>query len=168
MLQARKLDDAAAALAGQLDRLLLARAAAAPSSHSGHKGTTNALPGPQPAVATASTAAEPAGFDYASLGIIRGEACWHLHVDCVVLALGGAPLMALAAAVTRALLDTRLPRVSVDAAIEDADAGDIELDADTLVGVPVDASRLPAILSTCQVRAYCVIYIFSSFLAPFC
>jgi hypothetical protein len=68
--------------------------------------------------------------------------------------------MALAAAVTRALLDTRLPRVSVDAAIEDADAGDIELDADTLVGVPVDASRLPAILSTCQVSVGCVMYNF--------
>lgn len=121
-VQARKLDDEGTRLASQLTRLLLTR---------GDKG---------PAI------------DLCALCIIRGTACWALYIDCIVMAAGGSPLMALCAGIHKALQDTRVPRVSVDDAIEDASAEDIEVDLDAIAGVPVDVSRLPVVLTACQVR----------------
>jgi 3' exoribonuclease family, domain 1 len=131
-VQARRLDDAGAALAGQLDRLLLARGAESTGASTGGVSTV--------------------GLNLRQLGIIRGEAAWALSVDCIVLAAGGSVLMALAAGIHKALQDTRLPRVSVDASIVDATQEDIEVDADRVGGVPLAAAGLPVLLSTCQVR----------------
>lgn len=120
-MQPRKLEDEGTKLSGQLTRLLLTR---------GDKG---------PAI------------DLNSLCIIRGEACWVLHIDCIVVAAGGSPLMALCVGIHKALQNTRVPRVSVDKTIEDATAEDIEVDTDAIAGMPVAISRLPVVLTACQV-----------------
>lgn len=93
-----------------------------------------------------------AGLDLRSLGIITGKACWVLYIDCIVLSSGGSLLVALSAAIHKALQSTSIPRVSVDTSIEDATAEDIEVDADAFTRMQLDTSRLPVVLTPCQVR----------------
>ena len=121
-VQKRKVEDEAVALTAHLEQLLLTR----DDTH--------------------------AGLNLKALSIIRGTACWMLHIDGLVLAGGGSALMALAAAVHKALQTAVLPRVSVDARLENATAADIDVDGNPFSTMSLDVCRLPVVISACQAR----------------
>lgn len=54
------------------------------------------------------------GLDLKSLGIIPGETCWVLRVDVLILEFGGSILDCITIAVRAALLDTLIPKTTIE------------------------------------------------------
>ncbi|CAL5227658.1 g10664 [Coccomyxa viridis] len=98
--------------------------------------------------------AHPSGrgsaLDLRALSIVSGRTCWVLCIDALVLACDGSLLDALSIAVRAALQNTRIPLVEVGATEDPDEEPELELDDDPANAKQVDVSRVPIIVTVCQ------------------
>jgi exosome complex component RRP42 len=88
--------------------------------------------------------------DLRGLCILAGKTCWVLYVDALVLNDGGNVLGALALAARAALAATRVARVEVVMG-EAGEEPEVEIDDEGDGVAPLEAGRLPALVTVSQV-----------------
>ena len=98
-----------------------------------------------------------APLDVSALRIVAGKTCWVLHVDALLLDLGGAAIDAISVGVKAALADARIPRVELVQGDDPGDEPEYEVDDDPEAATRLDVARLPLTLSVCRLGSACVL-----------
>lgn len=88
-------------------------------------------------------------FPLHKLSIVRGQKCWKLYVDILILELGGNLFDATSLAVKAALNCTRIPRVTTAAV--DGKNIDLQLSDDPYDCWNLDISRIPCLVTMCKI-----------------
>lgn len=88
-------------------------------------------------------------FPLHKLNIVRGQKCWKLYVDILILELGGNLFDATSLAVKAALSCTRIPRITTAAV--DGKNIDIQISDDHHDCWKLDIARVPCLVTMCKV-----------------
>lgn len=94
-------------------------------------------------------------LDLRSLCLIPRLQCWVLHVDALVLDVGGNVVDAIMLACRAALADLRLPNVKVDAS--DPQNPSVEVSDDPMDTRPLDIARVPLTVTLYKVGAHSIV-----------
>ncbi|XP_018331169.1 exosome complex component RRP42 [Agrilus planipennis] len=94
-------------------------------------------------------------FDLKKLCIMKGQKCWKLLVDILLLECGGNLYDAVSLAVKAALWNTRVPGVKSVG----IDGKNVELNVSERLNdcVPLDVSGAPVMVTVCKIGEYCVV-----------
>ncbi|KAL4856790.1 Exosome complex component RRP42 [Chlorella vulgaris] len=97
------------------------------------------------------------GIDLSVLSIVSGKTCWVLHVDALLLNIGGNLHDAVSAAAKAALADAKVPKVQVVPGEDPNDEPDYEVDDDPSEAMRLDASGMPICITVSLIGGHCVV-----------